>query len=152
MGAARPMVYLRDEGGVFEGTLDEVWGFVSNPEHHSGAHHHKDVHRSREPGNTGTYSWEQPFAGAPTRFTMHWTAFPPLGIAYEVLEGPFRGSTFFLYYSPREARTEVGVVGTFVSPTIPEGRLEESVRHFFAVEFDQDQAGLARWKAAGAPR
>ena len=140
------MIYVRDDGGEFAATLDQVWDFVGSREPHAAAHSHRAVRREREHENVGTYSWEQDFEGRPTRFTMRWTSFHPLGIAYEVLEGPFSGSKFFLYYLPRGDRTGVELVGTFTSPSIPDARLEESVRRFFEVEFEQDQAGLAEWR------
>jgi hypothetical protein len=140
------VILLRDEGSVLDASLDEVWAFVSSRDPHAAAHHHRAVRREREVENTGSYSWEQEFEGQPVRFTMRWSSFHPLGIAYEVLEGPFAGSKFFLYYVPQGDRTGVDLVGTFTSPTIPDHRLEESVRRFFAVEFEQDQAGLTEWR------
>jgi hypothetical protein len=140
------VIVIRDDGSLFDGTVDEVWAFVGSGDHHSEAHRHRDPHRERVHDRLGTYSWEQDFEGGPARFSMRWTSFHPLGVAYEVLEGPFRGSKFFLYYTPRGPRTEVGLVGTFVSPTIPEDRLEASVRRFFDLEFEQDQAGLRAWR------
>ena len=74
---------------------------------------------------------------------MRWTAFPLFGIAYEVLDGPFSGSKFFVYYRPRGTKTRVTIVGDFVSPTIPANRLESSVLAFFAREFEQDSAAIA---------
>ncbi len=73
---------------------------------------------------------------------MRWTAFPPVGIAYEALEGPFSGSTLFLCYTPRGKRTGVVLAGEFVSPTIPASRLKRSVDAFFSLEFQQDANGL----------
>jgi len=140
------MIFLRDEGSVFEAPPEDVWGFVSSGDHHADAHRHRSVRRERVHDQSGTYSWEQDFEGGPVRFTMRWTTFHPLGIAYEVLEGPFAGSRFFLYYVPKGSRTGVDLVGTFESPTIPDERLEASVRRFFAIEFEQDQAGLAEWR------
>jgi hypothetical protein len=140
------MILLRDEGSVFDAPVGEVWEFVGSRDHHSAAHRHRSVRREAEQGSSGTYSWEQEFEGDATRFTMRWTSFHPLGIAYEVLEGPFTGSKFFLYYVPEGERTRVDLVGTFTSPTIPDDRLGPSVRRFFAIEFDQDQAGLAAWR------
>lgn len=140
------VILLRDEGSIFDAPVQEVWDFVGSREPHAAAHRHRSVRREREHENSGSYSWEQDFEGQPARFTMRWTSFHPLGIAYEVLEGPFSGSKFFLYYVPHGNRTGVDLVGVFTSPSIPDGRLEESVRRFFAVEFEQDQAGLAEFR------
>ena len=136
------MVFVRDEGSVFEAPIDVVWEFVGSGDAHSIAHRHSAWRREVGPENSGTYSWEQAFDGQPTRFTMHWVSFHPVGVAYEVREGPFAGSRFFLYYIPRGNRTEVGVVGEFVSPTLPEAEIEAAVRRFFDFEFEQDHAAI----------
>lgn len=145
------MVFLRDEGSVFDAPLDMVWRFVSSRELHAAAHRHRRVRRRRLPGNSGRYSWEQPFDGRSVRFTMRWTAFPPVGIAYDVLEGPFAGSRFFLYYRPKGSRTGVSVAGEFVSPTLAAEQVPAAVDRFFAKEFEQDQAGLRAARQAGPP-
>jgi len=136
------MVFIRDRGSFFEATIDQVWTFLGSGAPHAEAHAHRNVTRRSLPGNAGVYSWEQDFDGTPARFTMRWTAFLPLGIAYEVLEGPFAGSSFFLYYIPQGPRTGVDVVSEFVSSTLPANRIEPAVRRFFSVEFDQDRAAI----------
>ncbi|MFY9716911.1 MAG: hypothetical protein WAK40_03120 [Thermoplasmata archaeon] len=142
------MVFVRDEGSVIDAPLDVVWEFVGSGDAHSEAHRHRAWRRERGEGNSGTYSWEQEFAGGVARFTMHWVSYHPLGVAYDVLEGPFTGSRFFLYYTPLGARTGVSVVGEFLSPSIPAVRLESEVLRFFAVEFNQDHAAIVERVAA----
>ena len=137
------MSFVRDEGSVFNAPLEEVWRFLSDPQAHQSAHHHRDVERKSLGENSGDYSWVQDFEGRAERFRMRWTAFPMFGIAYEVLEGPFVGSKFFAYYRPRGPKTRVTLVGDFVSPTIPAARLEPSVLAFFALEFEQDNAAIS---------
>lgn len=136
------MVFIRDEGGVFDAPLAAVWEYVGSGDPHARAHGHRHRRRRRLAGPRGTYAWEQPFRGQPTRFTMRWTSLPPLGLAYEVLRGPFEGSKFFLFYAPRGDRTAVSVVGDFVSPTLPPPEVPAAVEEFFALEFEQDRAGL----------
>jgi len=135
-------MFLRDEGGIFDAPLEAVWEFVGSGDGHSSAHDHKDVRRQLDGDTVGTYSWVQPFRGQKERFTMRWRSYHPLGIAYEVLEGPFEGSRFFLIYEPRGERTGVTVVGEFVSPTISVAELRSAVDGFFSVEFEQDSAAL----------
>ncbi len=140
----RTMVFVRDEGSVFDAPLAEVWKFVGSRDHHSAAHAHRRTERRAVAEHVGEYTWEQEFDGGATRFSMRWTAFAPLGVAYEVLEGPFAGSKFFLYYEPVGARTRVTVVGEFVSPTLPVAEIEPAVRRFFEREFEQDHAAIRR--------
>ena len=138
------MVFLRDEGGIFEAPRDVVWQFVSSGPKHGEAHRHRRAERRRLSDNSGEYAWEQDWDGESIRFRMRWTVFPPVGIAYEVLEGPFAGSRFLLYYIPRGARTEVVVAGEFASPALTEGELPSAVERFFAKEFEQDGAAIAQ--------
>lgn len=132
------MAFLVDQGGVFDAPVEAVWQFLSSGEEHTQVHRHEAVRRVRHSPNSLTYSWEQPFDGEHVRFAMRSTAYAPVGIAYEVLEGPFTGSSFFLYYTPKGERTGVTVAGEFHSPTIPESHLLPAVERFFAVEFEQD--------------
>ena len=137
------MVFVRDEGSVYNAPLEEVWRFLSSGDQHSAGHGHRNYSRKSLPGNAGEYAWEQDFEGTTERFSMRWTAFPQFGIAYEVLEGPFVGSKFFAYYRPRGNKTRVTIVGEFVSPTIPSSRIESSVLGFFAKEFAEDSTAIA---------
>jgi hypothetical protein len=143
-------VFLRDDG-VFDVPLDRVWDFVGSGTPHQQAHRHRGVRRRRLTPTSGQYSWEQPFRGATVRFTMRWTAFVPVGLAYEVLEGPFSGSKFFLSYRPEGQRTRVSVVGSFTSPDIPATSLASAVRRFFATEFEQDADAMRSFGRTAAP-
>jgi hypothetical protein len=138
------MVFVRDEGSVFEVPLSVVWQFIGSGDHHSAAHFHRATRRTRISDRAGEYSWEQDFDGGPARFTMRWTSYPPLGVAYEVTEGAFEGSKFFLFYTPLGPRTGVGVIGEFVSPTLPETEIAAAVDRFFSREFEQDHATMRR--------
>ena len=146
------MVFVHDAGSVFDVPLDDVWAFVGSGDHHSDAHLHRDNTRERLTERSGRYAWEQTFDGVPTRFTMRWTSFHPVGIAYDVLEGPFSGSKFFLYYIPMGARTGVGVIGEFISPTLPEATIGEAVDRFFSTEFEQDHAAMLRDRSTSGGR
>ncbi len=141
------MVFLRDEGSEFDAPLEEVWAFVGSGDHHSRAHRHEATSRVRHSESSGTYAWEQPFGEGRARFAMRWTSYWPLGIGYEVLEGPFQGSKFFLIYEPRGSTTAVSVVGEFVSPTLPVEQIESAALRFFSVEFDQDRAAIHEGRA-----
>jgi hypothetical protein len=135
------VVFLRDDG-VFDAPLNEIWRFLGSGAEHERAHGHRGVRREVLGENSGNYSWEQPFDGAAVRFTMRWTEFVPVGVGYDVTEGPFVGSRFFLIYRPDGPRTEVSIVGAFTSPSIPLPALESAVRRFFATEFEQDSTAI----------
>jgi hypothetical protein len=144
------VVFYRDEGGVFDAPIGIVWEFLSSGDAHTAAHRHRDIQRNRTTVSSGTYSWEQDFLGKSARFTMRFAALVPVGIAYEVLEGPFQGSKFFLYYVPRGSQTAVGIVGEFVSPTLPSEQIEPAVDQFFSLEFQQDGDALREWSRRAA--
>ncbi len=140
--ASPAMVFLRDDSSAYDAPLRVVWDFFGSGMEHSDAHGHRDTRREKLADNVGIYSWTQDFRGKPERFTMRWTSYAPLGLGYEVLEGPFAGSKFFLYYTPQGERTGVAVVGEFTSPTIPSEEIAESVDRFFSREFEQDSAAI----------
>ena len=137
------MVFVRDEGSVYNAPLEDVWRFLSSGPSHSEAHHHRNAEHKPLPGFYSEDTWEQDFEGKSEKFTVRWTALPPFGTAYDVLEGPFRGSKFFVYYRARGNKTRVTIVGDFVSPTIPAARVETAVLAFFAREFEEDSAAIA---------
>ncbi len=143
------MVFVRDEGSVFDAPLAVVWDFFLSGREHSDAHRHRDVERQRIADHSGRYAWTQDFLGRPERFVMRWTSFAPLGLGYEVLEGPLAGSRFFLIYEPMGAKTGVAVVGEFTSTTISVDHLAAAVDLFFSTEFEQD--GAAIQKRMGRP-
>jgi hypothetical protein len=145
------MVFYVDEGSAFDGTLEEIWEYLDSPPSHTEAHRHRDVQRERLDDHTGRYTWVQDFQGKAVVFRMHWTSFPPVGVAYKVLLGPFAGSVFFLIYTPRGKRTDVSVHGEFVSPDLPQARLLAAVDEFFTQEFEQDNAALQTWRKQRGP-
>ncbi len=145
------MVYVRDTDGIFEAPLEDVWSFVGSGDSHSSSHDHQSVQRARHSENSGTYSWDQSFDGVNVRFSMRWTSYWPLGIAYDVLDGPFLGSKFFLIYEPRGRTTAVHVFGEFTSPTLPSSEVEPAVKRFFHKEFQQDTEALRRWTRKTSP-
>ncbi|MCI4336135.1 MAG: hypothetical protein L3K17_02930 [Thermoplasmata archaeon] len=146
------MVFIQDEGGVFDAPLKVVWEFLNSADAHTAAHRHREVRRDRASEDSGTYSWDQDFLGSPTRFTMRWyTPLAPFGISYDVLEGPLRGSKFFVYYTPLGDRTAVGIVGEFVSPTLRDDQIAPAVERFFALEFQQDGDAVRKWAGQNHP-
>ena len=140
-------MFLQDDSGVLDAPVDMVWEYLSALEDHRTAHHHRNNRLERLADGRFVASWEQevPWGGEET-FTMRGTPLPPLGIAYEILNGPFVGSVLMNYYSPLGETTRVTLVGEFASKTVPSAELEEKVRRFFDGEFAEDQDGLRRWR------
>ena len=71
---------------------------------------------------------------------MRWRSFHHVGIALQVLEGPFAGSRFFRPYKPRDHVTAAGAVGRSISRTITVDALASSAETRFAAGFEQGRA------------
>jgi hypothetical protein len=71
------------------------------------------------------------------------TMYYPLGIAFEILEGLFADSKYFVYYIPIDNnKTGVTVVGDFKSNMIPEDEIKPIVLDFSERVFNEDVAYL----------
>lgn len=67
----------------------------------------------------------------------------PLGIAFEILEGLFTDSKYFVYYIPIDNnKTGVTVVGDFRSNMVPEDEIKPIVLDFSERVFNEDVAYL----------
>jgi hypothetical protein len=143
------MVFLFDDSGVFEAPLDSVWKYFNSEVAHRSAHHHRQSRLEELSATSFVASWEQDFEGGSVQFKMRGTEYPPLGLAYEILEGPFAGSKFFFYYTPLGERTRVTLVGEFASESIPEAELPSKVIGFFSAEFLEDAEGLRHFQTRG---
>jgi hypothetical protein len=67
----------------------------------------------------------------------------PLGIAFEILEGLFADSKYFVYYIPVDNnKTGVTVVGDFKSNMIPEDEIKPIVLDFSERVFNEAVAYL----------
>ncbi|MFZ1023632.1 MAG: hypothetical protein WAN87_05815 [Thermoplasmata archaeon] len=140
------MVFIFDDSGVFEAPIGTVWTYFNSGLAHRSAHHHRKSKLEELSEASFVACWEQDYEGGPVVFRVHGTEYPPLGLAYEILEGPFVGSKFFIYYTPLGDRTRVSLVGEFASDSIPTAELESKVTDFFATEFEQDRMGLHRFQ------
>jgi hypothetical protein len=140
------MVFIEDKEGVFDAPIDKVWKlaqahFTEGSKIHPGA---KDIVTEMINEQTFTNSWKEEVNGQIVRIKMKGTIFYPLGVAFETLEGPFSGSTYFIYYIPRnDNKTNVVVAGdfrsTYIDPTIDnDERLRSIVLSTFEKVFNED--------------
>lgn len=82
---------------------------------------------------TFIYSWEQvdDANGQNIRMKIRGTMYYPLGIAFEILEGLFADSKYFIYYIPIDNnKTGVTVVRDFKSNMISEDEIKPIVLDF----------------------
>jgi hypothetical protein len=140
------MVFIEDREGVFDAPIDKVWKlgkahFTEGSKIHPTA---KNVVTEMINEQTFTNSWEEEINGQTVRIKMKGTIFYPLGVAFETIEGPFSGSTHFIYYIPRtDNKTNVVVAGDFRSistdPTVGDDeRLRSIVLSTFEKVFNED--------------
>lgn len=137
------MVFIKDEGGYFKAPLDKVWKLVQL--------HSTElikIHKGVKNPITETLSetseittWDDENGG---KIKARLEVFAPIGLAIEILEGPFAGSKFFNYYTPRGDTTGITVVGEFKSPSMSDEELKEAVTAFLEQGFNEDNAYLEK--------
>lgn len=137
------MVYLKDEGSVFEAPIDFVWKYIFGGEGHDQAH---TTTRKPKFGQvsevTILYDSERLLRGkwAPDR--MRISMFPPVSVVTEWLEGALAGSKLVYVYSPQSEKTRIDVYGEFTSKTLPPEEVEAAAREFLQTEFDADAPAI----------
>ncbi len=137
------MVFILDEGSRFKAPLDKVWKLNQS----EGQHSHPSL-RNQKGEMQGehlilSYETKAP-DGTWVKQKAKTTAYPPLGIMFETLEGPMTGSKSFQFYTPKGKETAVTVVGEFVSKGMPDADLKKAVMAFLGTVFDEDQKNLTR--------
>ena len=109
------MVYLLDEGSVFDMSIDKIWKYLQSEEHR-----HPSIKMvNREViGNTVVITSERNIMGKVALTKIKNTLYPPFGLVQEHLEGPLAGSKAFRYYTPKGDKTGITVIGDFVNQGI----------------------------------
>lgn len=140
------MVFIEDREGVFDASIDKVWKLVQahikeGSKIHPSA---KNVVTEMLNDNTFINSWNEKISGQTVKIKAKGTMFYPLGVAFEMIEGPLAGSTYLIYYIPRpDNKTGVVLVGEFrstsIDPTVgDEERLRSMVLSTFEKVFYED--------------
>nr|ABZ07732.1 hypothetical protein ALOHA_HF4000ANIW141A21ctg1g16 [uncultured marine microorganism HF4000_ANIW141A21] len=140
------MVFVFDEGAVYDAPIDKIWKLnmahgSSMAKIHPGA---KDPKFEQLSDTVFQASYGTDIGGQTIQIAVKFTFFPPLGFAAEHLEGPFEGTKFFNYYTPKGDQTEVTVAGEFVSKApMSDDQVKEGVLALLEEFFEQDKAFLA---------
>jgi hypothetical protein len=138
------MVFIYDSGSIFEASLDMVWRLAQDHVKQGNKIHPNTRNNRTEIISETSFinSWEQDETNGQTiRMGIKGTFYYPLGIAFEILEGPFVDSKYFVYYFPLNSdnsKTGVTVVGNFTSNTLPEDQIKSVVFNFLEKVFDED--------------
>lgn len=141
------MVFIEDSGSVFDAQLDMEWKLGEAHIKEGNRIHPSTRNANTEILNETTFinSWEQvdDANSQNIRMKIRGTMYYPLGIAFEILEGLFADSKYFVYYIPIDNnKTGVTVVGDFKSNMIPEDEIKPIVLDFSERVFNEDVAYL----------
>jgi hypothetical protein len=133
------MVYLKDEGSVFDAPIDFVWKYIFGGEAHDSAH---KTTRNPKFGKvsdiTILYGSERFLRGKWAPDQLRISMFPPVSVVTEWLEGALAGSKLVYLYSPQGEKTRIDVYGEFTSKTLPPEEVEAAAREFLETEFAAD--------------
>ncbi len=140
------MVFIEDREGVFDAPIDKLWKLAKAHSTEGSKIHPSAKNVTTELINEQVFinSWEEEINGQSFRIKIKGTIFYPLGVAFEAIEGPIEGSTYFIYYIPLENnKTNVVVAGDFRSQSIDpvigdEERLRSIVLSKFKKVFYKD--------------
>lgn len=137
------MVFIKDEGGIFQAPIDKVWKLVQLHSTeltniHSGV---KNPTTETLSETSGITTWDDENGG---KIKAKLEIYAPIGITIEFIEGPFAGSKFFNYYTPRGDTTGITVVGDFRSPSMSDEELKGAVASFLKQGFDEDNIFLEK--------
>lgn len=137
------MVYILDEGSVFDAPIDMIWKYISSQNH---AHPSIKLLNRELTGNVVTLTSERNFMGKSVVVKVRNTLYPPFGMVQEFLEGPTKGSRAFQYYIPKGNKTGVTVVGDYVVDGLSEKAIRDIISSQAQKTFDEDNANLRAMK------
>ncbi len=140
------MVFIEDREGIFDASIDKVWKLVQAHVKEGSIIHPsaKNVVTELLDENTFINSWNEEINGQSISIKVKGRMFYPVGVVFEMIEGPFAGSTYLIYYIPRpDNRTGVVLAGEFrslsIDPTVGDDeRLRSMVLSTFEKVFYED--------------
>jgi hypothetical protein len=137
------MVYLKDEGSVFDAPIGFVWKYIESGDTHDSAH---KTTRNPKFGKvsdiTFLYGSERLLRGKWAPDQLRISMFPPISVVTEWLEGALAGSKLVYLYSPQGEKTRIDVYGEFTSNTLPPEEVEAAAREFLETEFAADAPAI----------
>jgi hypothetical protein len=137
------MVYLKDEGSVFDAPIDFVWKYIFGGEGHDSSHKTTRKPKFAKVSDiTILYGSERYLRGKWAPDQLRISMFPPISVVTEWLEGALAGSKLVYLYSPEGEKTRIDVYGEFTSKTLPQPEVEAAAREFLEMEFAADAAAI----------
>ncbi|HLC09488.1 MAG TPA: hypothetical protein VJJ01_00010 [Nitrosopumilaceae archaeon] len=143
------MVHIEDSGSFFDAPIDKIWKLVEAHGTDLTKIHPdmKNVKAEMVSENSNVVGYDNEMQGQTIRSKIKITSYYPLGLAFEMLEGPLAGSKFFNYYIPSGNRTGITVVGEFKSSSMNDNMIRQVVKSMLDNGFDQDTAYLKLMKS-----
>ena len=94
------IVFIEDREGIFDAPIDKVLKLAKAHSSQGSKIHPsaKNIETTMLDDKAFINSWCEDIQEETVKIKMKWTIFYPLGIAFEMIEGPFLGSTYFIYY------------------------------------------------------
>lgn len=137
------MVFIFDDEGVFDASLERVWRFMRVHKDYPHPHH---INASREGLGENSYisNYEFKSEGLAIRIKYKGTLHPPLGLAMDFVGGTFEGSKLFQYFSPASGKTRVTIVDYLVSPSLSEDEACKAFSRFGETDFEEDQVAISK--------
>lgn len=136
------MVFLRDEGSVFDAPIDVVWAYMTGEAHDAAHTTTRNPKFEKISDLTFVYGSERYLRGAWAPDKLRISMFPPVAVVTEWLEGVLAGSKFVYLYSPHRHRTRIDVYGDFTSKSLPAEEVEAAAREFLDTEYGADAPAL----------
>ena len=143
------MVHIEDSGSFFDAPIDKIWKLVEAHGTDLTKIHPdmKNVKAEMVSDNSNVVGYDNEMQGQTIRSKTKITTYYPLGLVFEMLEGPLAGSKFFNYYIPSGNRTGITVVGEFKSSSMNDDMIRQVVKSMLDNGFDQDTAYLKLMKS-----
>jgi len=138
------MVYILDEGSIFDAPIDKIWKYLPSDNHRHNSL--KLISREMVNNNAVVITAERNIMGKMARTVIKNTLYPPFGFVQEHLEGPTAGSRAFVYYTPKGNKTGITIVGDFVLSGMDEKTTRDAIMAELQVTFDEDNANLKNTK------
>jgi hypothetical protein len=141
------MVFIIDQGSVFDAPADKVWKYVTEADNEQHQHSSlRNVEYTPEGERAGVLSFDtEGPGGMKIKQKLRMTMLPPVGFLQEYIEGPLAGSKAMQFYHPMGDKTGVTVVGEFVSSMLPENQIHGVVMQQLETAFNEDQANLKKF-------
>ncbi len=146
------MVFILDEGGVFDAPLERIWKLNRSKTFYKHPKSMKNMKSAKtEDPSTIYLTWESEVPGSKFNHKAKLTFLPPIGFTMDFLEGPFSGSRDIEYYIPMGDKTGITCVGDYKwSPGgLSDDQLKALVTEFYEEAFEEDKDNLVRMSKEG---